>query len=660
MNNFITTYLKLEPQENSSLRMILLICLAYLFGVLIRFILYYQVAPIESFWLDGSPLPIYSPDAGLYGYYAKQLLAGASYPMDAEHMPGYLIYWIVGIFSMNIDWVMFLLPAFLAPLIVIPIILIGYSYHQTTLGFFAALIGVIGINFYTRSYIGYMDTDTLNLFFPYMAIASFMMALSRRNLLWGILGIFSLVAFYFWYHSSIVIIAAILAMLLIVTPLTLRSKRMGILSLILIIVGLFFVSPEKITQRASAYFETTPTITLKTKNQDYNFVNTLESVAEAQQVSVFSAHEQYIGTTPYVILASIGFILLSLMQPLFLMALPMIILAYSSSYTGMRFTMFATPIFALGFVGLSFIIAHNLSHYKKTLRYSSIAFSLVIIFLMIANIVRVNPSFTPSYFLQNDVKALSDFAKQSKQKDLLISWWDYGWPLWYYTGRNNTLVDNGRHGADTHLIAKILLSKDNVFIANTLAYFANKQEGNSPILPRLIHKEDIQKRFNTLQTETHKRKKDRDIYILLHRDMLLTFATFENFAHIDINNGNKTADNSQFYISTLLRPYSKKERIIKGDTFNFDLANGMIKGHDGASTQIQGVIIVDKGKITAAKRYNPRSPMSLIIYNKTKAIYLDHKALNSFLIKALLFDQYDTARFEKVTETSTFKILKLK
>ncbi len=660
MNDFIENHLKLSPQKTSLSILIIYMSLAYIFGVLIRLILWNQLIPVESFWIDGDPLPIYSPDAGLYGFYAKQLLLGTLYPMDAEHMLGYLIYWIVGIFSVNIDWVMFLLPAFLAPLIAIPIVLMGYAYRQAKLGFLAALIGTIGINFYTRSYVGYMDTDSLNLFFPYMAIASFMMALSGRSFLWGIVGLVFLAAFHFWYHSSLVIIASILLMLFVLTPFILRNKILGVVSVVLIIAGLIFVGPQKIAKRALDYVESNASIILRGKEQTYHFVNALDSVAEAQEVNIFSINETYVGMTPYVLSASIGFVLLSLAEPLFLMAFPMIALGYMASFTGMRFMMFATPIFALGFVGFAFIFAQFLAKRKEVLKYSAILLSLSVVALMIVNILRVNPSFTPSSFTHNDVKVLREFASISKQDDLIVSWWDYGWPLWYYTGRNNTLVDNGRHGADTYLVANLLLSKEKDFVPNALQYFGDKRQGNSSILPSLIHKEDIVKRMNDLKKNRPKKASNHDIYFMLHRDMLLTFKTLEDFAHNDLQTGEKTQENSQFYISSLLRPYSKKEPIVRGDTFDFDLRNGMIRGHDGASTQLQGVIIVENNKIIAAKRYNPRSPMSLIIYNKTKAIYLDHIALNSFLVKALLFDQYDKTRFEKVAESSTFKILKLK
>jgi dolichyl-diphosphooligosaccharide--protein glycosyltransferase/undecaprenyl-diphosphooligosaccharide--protein glycosyltransferase len=654
MNDFIQKYLKLEPRETSSVAVFLFIILAYAFGVAVRLILYYQVMPMESFWLDGKPLPIYSPDAGLYGYYAKQLLLGANYPLVAEYMPGYLIYWIVGIFSLNIDWAMFLLPAFLAPLVAVPIVLMGQALHQAKLGFFAALIGVVGINFYTRSYVGYMDTDTLNLFFPYMAIASYMMAISRRSWVWGITFFLFLAGFHFWYHSSLVIIAAIMLMALIMTPLIFRSKILGVVSVSIMILSLFVLDPQKITKRAVDYFEADTTTLLSTKKGvEYHFVNTLDTVSEAQGVDFLFVHESYVGMMPFILVATLGFVLLAIIQPLVLIALPMLFLGYLASSVGMRFMMFATPVFAMGFAGFAFIVIRN--H-----KFLSPIFALFAVILMLVNILRVNPSFMPSFFTQKDVKALDDFANISQENDLLISWWDYGWPLWYYTGRNNTLVDNGRHGADTYLVANLLLSEDDAFVANALRYFADQQQGNRSILPLLAESEDLKKRFEDLKVHATPKQKERDIYFLVHRDMLLTFKTIEDFAHIDIETGNKTSENSQLFISDLLRPYSKKVPIVKGDTFDFDLRNGMISGHDGVSAQVQGVIIVDDDTVTAAKRYNPRAPMNLIIYNTTKAIYLDNTALNTFLIKALLFDQYNKNRFEKVTQTDSFKIFKLK
>jgi dolichyl-diphosphooligosaccharide--protein glycosyltransferase/undecaprenyl-diphosphooligosaccharide--protein glycosyltransferase len=280
--------------------------------------------------------------------------------------------------------------------------------------------------------------------------------------------------------------------------------------------------------------------------------------------------------------------------------------------------------------------------------------------LMIVNIFRTNPSFTPSYFLKNDVMALKKFKEISTKRDLLVSWWDYGWPLWYYTERDNTLIDNGLHDADTYLVAKLLLAKSDKFVANALRYFGENPYNDTQVLARFAKKENLQERFKMLENTTLDKKKTRDIYFMIHRDMLLTFNMFEQIANIDLKTGKNEGNYSQLYISDLLKPYSKRDPIVHGDTFNFDLRNGVIKGADGAQMQIHGVIISENSKLVAAKAYNRKSNMNLVIYNRVKAIYLDNRALNTFLVKALLLDRYDKNLFEKVIETPSFKIFKLK
>ncbi len=648
-------FLQFPQEASSATRVALYMLIAYLFGMLVRFVLWYQVVPFEAFWLEGHPLPIYSPDAGLYGYYAKQLLLGVSYPFSAEYMPGRLIAFFVGTFGFDVDWVVFLLPAFLAPLVAIPTVLMAHALGSAKLGFYAALIATIGINFYSRSYLGYMDTDLLNLFFPYMAVASAMMALTRKSVLWVVLFVASLAGFYVWYHSALAIIAAIIAMVFVVAPLVYRQRIVAVVSAVLVIAALLFVDFEKVGKRASDYYNTQSSIDVTAKGQTYHFVNTLDSVSEAQDVNVLSAHPLYISMAPYTVLATLGFILLALMRPVLLMALPLIALGYAASVMGMRFTMFATSAYALGFMGL-FMLAGSWLKW----RYVSVIGVIAGVAIMVLNVMQLNPTCTPSFFKNDDVATLESFAHTSSEDDLLISWWDYGWPLWYYTGHRNTLVDNGRHGADTYLVANLLLSKSDAFVANAMHYFGAKQQDGQQILPHLAKEENLQARFDALRQGSINLPLERDIYIMLHRDMLLTFQTLEDFAHIDLSSGQMQREHAQIYISDLLRPYTKKVSIINGDTFDFDLRNGMIKGHDGATTQVHGVIIAENGNVVAAKPYNARSSMNLIIYNKTKAIYLDNNALNTFLVKALLLDRYDQNRFEKVAETEAFKILKLK
>jgi asparagine N-glycosylation enzyme membrane subunit Stt3 len=159
--------------------------------------------PEDTLWqLDGTPVSVLTPDTGLYGYYARQILSGHYYPLDqADRMPSYLIAFSTWLFSANMDWVIFLLPLLVAPLVVIPTILIGNLLGRPMFGFVAALFLVTDLNYFGRTYISCLDTDMLNLFFPMMVIY-YMIKLDRTNRLETALGgaVF-LWLFSLWYHS---------------------------------------------------------------------------------------------------------------------------------------------------------------------------------------------------------------------------------------------------------------------------------------------------------------------------------------------------------------------------------------------------------------------------------------------------------------------------
>lgn len=658
MQRFVKKYLYVHSQPSSLRLLVLYILIAFVCTLAVRLLLWYHITDVDAFWLEGSPLPIYSPDAGLYGYYAKQLLAGASYPFVSEYMPGYLIYFLVSTFHLNIDWVMFLLPAFLASLVVIPIILMGYAVGLLRVGFYAALIGGIGINFYTRSHLGYMDTDTLNLFFPYFGIAAMLLALQRRSYFWGIVFLVALGGFYYWYHSSLVIIAALIAVAVLITPFILKNRRVTILSAIIMIAALFTVDYSKVSQRAHDYFSAEHAITLKGAHETYRFTNTLGTVSEAADTSIFKISPVLTGTEFYVVFASVGYVCLILSRPVFLLALPLLALGYGASVLGMRFSMYATPILAFGFVYLLFVINRFLP-YKAV----PILGTLSGIAVMLYNILTVNSTLAPCFFKKDDVLALREFSNINTKDDLIYSWWDYGWPLWYYLGTNNTLVDNGRHGSDSYLIARLLMSSNQNFVANAMRYFSEKnQEGRSrhiyEVLPYVIKTENLHDILQELNYNIPTSQRGRGTYFMLHRDMLLTFGTIENFANTDLKNGTGSR-HSELYISDLLQPYAAQSPIIYGDTFTFDLRNGVMQGNNGAKAVIHGVIVSENGRIKAAKQYNKNATHILIIYNKTKAIYLDMNAFNTFLVQTLLLDKYDSALFEKIVQTPRFKILKL-
>ncbi len=711
MNDLIGRYIKIETTETSGKTLLLYIFTAYFFSVAIRSLLWYQSSSIDAFWLNGEPLPIWSPDAGLYGYYAKQILSGHGYPFVSEYAPGYLIAWIVKLSGISIDWIMFTLPIFLSSLIVIPIILMAYAHKLAKLGFLASLIGGIGANYYTRSHAGYMDTDTLNLFLPWLAISMWTLALQKRSLLFAFLGALSIFGFRQWYHSSSAIIISLVLMLALALPFF-RKERTAYQTLILaavailplspvyillalpavsaifvftnakseggvkyyaivmaagVVASMFVLDPSAYYERAMDYLQKPSEITLGTKNAQYHFTDVLSTVIEAKGRSIFDINPRFVGMGTYIIFASIGFAMLCIAYPLFLLALPLIILGYLSNIAGIRFSMFATPAFALGLAYLAlafqkqFFNADEKNIWQRLSPYAIVAAAAI---LMIVNILRLNPYLHPFYFEKEEAKALQKFQETSSKKDLVISWWDYGWPLWYCTGRNNTLIDNGLHGADTYLVANELMSLNQHFVANAAKFTAKEnlkgiRHGRKEVLPHVLKERDVFDIFRSLSKKDTAVKNSRNVYFMLHRDMLMTLPTFAEIADRDPKSG-QMLRKREFYLSSLQKPFDPKTPLVYGDTFTFDIRNGKITGSDGASARINTIGISEKGRLIAGKNYNRRSPMYLIIYNGTKALYMDGSVYGSFLIQALVLDNYDHSLFEKVADTGKMKIFKVK
>ncbi len=45
--------------------------------------------------------------------------------------------------------------------------------------------------------------------------------------------------------------------------------------------------------------------------------------------------------------------------------------------------------------------------------------------------------------------------KMSDAKDYTLAWWDYGYPIWFYSN-TNTIIDGGKHQNDNFIISKIM------------------------------------------------------------------------------------------------------------------------------------------------------------------------------------------------------------
>jgi len=716
MKNKLHHYFFFQSQNITKKEIVLYTFFVYLFGLLVRLLLLYQSGQIGPLWSWGNPVAVWTPDAGRYGFYAKEVLSGVALPFRDDYLLGYLLAFISKSLHLSLDWVMVLFPAFVAPLIAFPIVIIGSSIRQPILGVLSAFVAVSGTFFYLRSHIGYVDTDTLNLFLLLLSIALIIKSAEQKSLLYGFLGAVMMALFGWWYHSatiinllvllvtvlyvllyakrerSMLVTTALLAISVVPLVISLKfflllvtfalfsfigmSRRIDhrfywVLFAVGAVAAFFMLHPEHYFHRAVTYFSSGDIKSFTAGGIRYYYLDDLQFVGEVSKVGLWNAYAPLFISVLYVIAATIGYIMMLIGYPLMLLTLPMIILGYLSGFAGARFAMYATPVLALGIIYLMFFLRKLLSlKYSKSCYVQRLPWygTALVLLLMIYNIFSYNSNAMMGLqFYSKDISTLKTLSKSLKKEDTIISWWDYGWPLWYYTGYNNTLADNGYHGGpDMHLIAQMLLSDDPYFVANASRYLGRYRPLSRTVsadysLPKLAKDHNLTKLFNSFHQPAKivLPEENGNVYIILHQNMLSYFGIIRQYASWDLTKKSIYRGMPKYLSTSIIRPFSHNYSLLEGYSYIFDSSNGMLVDAEGNQSAVNMLMIARKNRRKESFSFHNSSNINLLDA-KGLLLWMDKKAYNGFYIQAMLLDVYDHKLFEKVGETGRIKIFKIK
>ncbi len=670
MNN-LKQFLKIEDNRFNIKELFIYMLLAYLFSLFIKLFLYYQIYNNSSYFYNNSIIPLWTPDSGLYGFYANQLLSGISYPFISEYMPGYLIYLIVKLTGFSVNSVIFFAPIFFSSLIVIPTILIANSYRLAKIGFYSTLFGSIMTSYYYRTHLGYYDTDMLNVVIPLFAIYFLIQLVISKKIIYGLFAIISLIFFHLWYHSSTTIILSIFVtffIYLLIFERKTKYYRYYIFSFIFASFFMLFITDtSKYFNRANEYIDKQSIIEVPSKNGVIKLRGDLEIVSEAKGISFPVFAHRVSGNIFFIILAFIGYIALLLRYRSFSLTLPLVILSFISMSAGLRFTIYGVPIFAFSLLyGIELILRNIFIKFGKSSKnISNIFIKLFLLFLIfsaIINVINYNKKLSPFYFSSTeDMEALNKLKKSSKPNDFIIATWEYGWPLWYYSNIN-TIVDNGKHAEDNFIVSKILLSDSQQFVRNASLFFVNryKNSSSSKIVLPFFHNYSLDYFKELEKSNFIPPKSNKNIYILLHRGMLDTYEAIEEASNLNLKTGKKFPSNlyNRIFLS---KEYNKTNKILKTRTqLSIDIEHGRILStNPSENANVREITIAKNSKIEFSKSYN--SPNNIYIVIDKKKVFITNKKLyNSFLIQALIFNNYNKDYFSKVVQTKNFLILKVK
>ena len=570
-----------------------------------RLIWVYQFSDVEQYKFNDEFM-INSNDGYYFAEGARDILSNIN-QNDRNSTAGdsalsYLTSLIAKILPIKFETLILYMPAFFSSLLVIPLILIGRSVGKLEVGFIAALIGSIAWSYYNRTMVGYYDTDLLNIVFPTVFLWSIIWAIKTQENKYLIFTALDILAYRWWYPQSYSLefaFSGLMALYVIYQIIIKEDYKYNLLLLTFILCAMMDVNGEVrlfivfllffilILKRDFVYknlfylFGLSITVfvinggvnpivgllksyvynstILETGNSlSLHFVSVMQTIRESSAIPLETLANRISGHPITFALSLVGYIWLVYKHRIMILGLPMIGLGFLAYSSGLRFTIYAVPILALG-------VAFLISELSSLLKNRILKYFLMIILsslALIPNILHIISYKIPTVFTKNEVNILDNLKKITNKKDYIVSWWDYGYPIRYYS-HAKTLSDGSKHDGSTNFPISFALMSPQTQSAKMLRLIVEKGLD----LEKLIHEYGY-KNTNSFLKELNRNIKHpstikqpiktSDIYLYLPSKILDIFPTIKLFSNIDLMTGKKK-ENTFFYKSTQIK--HEKEKI---------------------------------------------------------------------------------------------------
>ncbi len=715
-------FLNLE-EESLSLGVVwLLILVAYLFNVAVRYIYVGYVDNQPQFFFNGQ-LMINTNDGYYWAEGARDILNGFHQSNDlspVNTLAAKTVAFFAKVVPVSFEALIFYLPGFLASLVVVPLVFIGRVLGSTWMGFLAALLGGMAWSYYHRTMFGYIDTDMLVIVFPVSVIALVMYGFVKNQKLFMIaaalveivmiewhsglynvangLFVMGLVYAVLFKRDSLESVFLLLYLVLPVLPIPIVAKVVAILAygvlhhtlleqkktqleqkakavwigfgLVVVVYGVAVGLPWVISIAQSGYF--TRAVTNTVAGDKLHYFSVVNTVREAGHISYDTIVHRISGSWVGFVLGFVGYMLLLIRYPILLISLPMVVLGFFTIKGGLRFTIFAVPFMALGDAYIAYLFGWMLKktaneRMQKTALYGISL--LVMAGFIYPNYQHIHKYLVPTVLNRDEVKTLENLKHIAKRDDYVLSWWDYGYPIRYYADVK-TLIDGGKHSGDVNFPVSFALTRDLVSSRNMAILDvyeterSYKEHKGSDYLKYMMDDYNISDPYDffaMLQNDALNLPKiNEDIYYFLPYRMIDIFPTVAAFSTIDL----KTGQQKRHFF------YSPRGVRQQGSTLLFPagvkvlLATGEIEiGAKKVPIHHFVQTFYDKnGKLQKSIQGNPLAQHGLnVIFMKSygKWLILDDFYYNSAFVQLYVLEN-TAGLFEPVILSPLVKIYKVK
>jgi dolichyl-diphosphooligosaccharide--protein glycosyltransferase/undecaprenyl-diphosphooligosaccharide--protein glycosyltransferase len=266
----------------------------------------------------------------------------------------------------------------------------------------------------------------------------------------------------------------------------------------------------------------------------------------------------------------------------------------------------------------------------------------------------------PPILLNDEAIVLNAVGEITQPHDKIIAWWDYGYEIHYFSGRQ-TIASGAATPQQLFTLSAIFSNPDSQLVANFAHLLSeNGTDGiEKSMKGNLKTGKPIFTGLNSPDAELP--EKTHAKYIYMPARMIDIFPTIYSMSNKNLLTGKQFA--YTLYIGKNAQKTGSKWTIDNSIEINLD--NGMMKSPQG-NTKIAQYIEVNpsdgaKPKTNATLYKDATSKISLVFlkgYNKI--MLLDENALNSPFIKMFFFEEFDPNLFELRIRNNHAKLYRVK
>ena len=686
----------------------LLIAAAFIFSAVCRLYWVGWASEFDPFYWNGQ-LMISTNDGYAFAEGARDMVAGFHQPNDLSYygrsMPT-LTYWLTLILPFKFETILLYMSVFFGSLIVVPVILISREYGVVRAGFVAALLAGVANSYYNRTMAGYYDTDMLTIVLPMMSAWSIIRLAERKtriNLIF--IPIFILLNDW-WYPSSYSLNFAIIGMFFIY--ILVFERRNAVLyealifmlialthtffwlkiALILAVYAFIYFRPDLFNKRAIALLATLVVVfftfcggldpiwfQLKfylfrgiadNPEISFQYYNVNQTIRESSTIDFMTFAQRISGHVVTFLASLIGIVMLCFRFRSFLLTLPILFLGFLALKGGLRFTIYAVPIAAIGFGFFARFIAADV---LKLNRWDAKIVLIGISFLALLPCLQHIKNYkVPTVFYQSEVESIDALKYIASREDYALAWWDYGYPLRYYADVK-TLIDGGKHLGKDNFAVSFALGEDQTRSANmarleveyTERRFSEKFDSNLAQMMKDYNVSNVNDFLFSLNGKGFKTpEKTREIYYYLPDRMMDIFSTVLQFSRLDLIDGKPTR-NALFFSSDRLYQNENGIDITGGFVLPSDMSYILYFGEKIPINTYFEVGYDENSKLTAKAYKRSENSRYYVIFMKDyeRFLILDESTLNSTYIQLFVFENYDKELFEPIILNGAVKIYRL-